>query len=80
MTETNIKLNNNEIYNDMSITSLLRYRVEDLDSKEYNFKQQIIEYLETMGVDYYAEDIPDIIYNYVVNEYTDNSEEFLKKY
>lgn len=62
------------------ILETLRKRIFDLDSKDYQYKMKIIEFLKTKGLDYDKEPIPDFVLKDIKKRYPDSWEEYVKKY
>lgn len=64
----------------LGILEVLREDIFPLNSKEYNFKQQIIQFMKSKGIIYSDVPIPEFIIDKVKKEYPNDWEEYLKKY
>lgn len=64
----------------LTLLALLRRSTLSLNSKQYQYKKKIIEFLKEKGLDYTQEPIPDAIVKKVQKEYPDTWEEYLKVY
>ena len=60
--------------------SLLRRMVYPLNSEQYKLKLEIIEEFKKHGIDYYAEEIPNDIFEIIKIYYPDTWEEYVKVY
>lgn len=58
----------------------LRFDLYDLDSKEYEEKMKVVDFLKEKGIDYRNTKIPDYAINQAKKWYPENWEEYLSKY
>lgn len=58
----------------------LRFHLVDLDTDEYKYKMQIVDFLKSKGIDYRATPIPDYIKKKAQENYPNNWKEYLDKY
>ena len=63
-----------------TVADKLRYVMLPLDSREYEFKLKVIEFLNEKGIDYYDTEIPEHALNLIKRKYTDEWEEYMKVY
>lgn len=75
---------NEPIYNrdekDIFLWDDLREQTYPLDSKQYKYKMEIVEFLKQKGIDYRKLPIPEFIIEDVKETYPDNWREYLDKY
>ena len=64
----------------MYLVDVLREDLFELDTDEYKYKMQIVDFLKSKGVDYRAAPIPEYIKKKAQAEYPNNWKEFLEKY
>lgn len=64
----------------MYLVDVLREAFLDLDTDEYKYKMQIVDFLKTKGIDYRATPIPDYIKKKAQEEYPNSWNEYLEKY
>jgi ankyrin repeat protein len=62
------------------IADLLREHLLPLDSKEYQQKMQVVEFLKEKGIDYRKVPIPDFVVKEAKETYPKNWKEYLEKY
>ncbi len=65
---------------DVSILQALRIRRPKLDSQDYSYKKEIIDFLKDKGLDYYSTPIPESVVRWAQKEYPDSWQDYLKKY
>ena len=63
-----------------TVADKLRYVIVPLDSREYEFKLKVIDFLKGKGIDYYETEIPDHAQNLIKRKYPDAWEEYMKVY
>ncbi|MDE6697805.1 MAG: hypothetical protein K2K25_13070 [Muribaculaceae bacterium] len=63
-----------------TVADKLRYVFVPLDSREYEFKLRVIEFLQKKGLDYYKTEIPKHALNLIKDKYPDSWEEYIKVY
>jgi hypothetical protein len=59
---------------------LLRSSIIDLDSEQYKKKMELVAYLNSKGLNYYKEPIPEGTIEQMKNMNPDNWKEYLKRY
>lgn len=64
----------------MYLVDVLREAFLDFDTDEYKYKMQIVDFLNSKGIDYRATPIPDYIKKKAQEEYPNNWKEYLEKY
>jgi len=65
---------------DMYLVDVLREDFFELDTEEYKYKMQIVDFLKSKGIDYRATPIPEYIKKKAQEEYPNNWKEYLEKY
>ncbi len=63
-----------------TVADKLRYVIVPLDSREYEFKLKVIEFLKEKGLDYRETDIPEHALKLIKRKYPDSWEEYIKVY
>lgn len=63
-----------------TVADKLRYVFIPLDSREYEFKLRVIEFLQEKGLDYYKTEIPEHALKIIKDKYPDSWEEYIKVY
>ncbi len=63
-----------------TVADKLRYVIVPLDSREYEFKLKVIEFLKKKGMDYYQTEIPDHAIKLIKDKFPDSWEEYVKVY
>jgi hypothetical protein len=64
----------------MYLVDILRENLFEIDSNEYKYKMQIVDFLKTKGIDYRAVPIPEYVKRRAKEEYPDSWQEYLEKY
>jgi len=62
------------------ILASLRRKIVDIDSREYQFKRQVISFLKNRGLDYDKEPIPEFIMRDIMRRYPEKWKEYAKSY
>jgi len=62
------------------ILDFLRWKIFPLESESYRQKMAIVAFLKEKGLDYWASPIPELALIEIKRKYSDNLEEYLKKY
>ena len=63
-----------------TVADKLRYVIVPLDSREYEFKLKVIEFLKEKGLDYRETEIPEHALKLIKRKYPDTWEEYIKVY
>lgn len=63
-----------------TVADKLRYVMVPLNSREYEYKLKVIDFLKAKGLDYYETEIPDHALNLIQHKYPDTWEEYIKVY
>ena len=72
--------NNPKVDKPIYLIDLLREDFFELDSQEYKYKMEVVEFLKSKGIDYSKTPIPDYIKKKAVENYPDSWQEYLQKY
>lgn len=64
----------------VTVLYLLRSSIIDLDSEQYKKKMELVAYLNSKGLNYFKEPIPEGTIEQMKNMYPDNWKEYLKRY
>lgn len=64
----------------MYLVDVLREDFFELDSQEYKYKMEIVDFLKDKGIDYSKTPIPDYIKKKAMENYPSNWQEYLQKY
>ncbi len=64
----------------MYLVDVLREDFFELDTEEYKYKMQIVDFLKSNGIDYRATPIPEYIKRKAQDNYPNNWKEYLEKY
>lgn len=65
---------------EMFLVDILREEFLDLDTKEYEYKMKIVDFLKSKGIDYRATPIPEYIKKKAQENYPNSWQEYLEKY
>lgn len=63
-----------------TVADKLRYVIVPLDSREYEFKLKVIEFLKERGIDYYQTEIPQHAVKLIKDKFPDSWEDYIKVY
>lgn len=63
-----------------TVADKLRYVMLPLDSREYEYKLKVIEFLKERGLDYHETEIPEHALKLIKDKYPDIWEEYIKVY
>lgn len=63
-----------------TVVDKLRYVMVPLDSREYDYKLKVIEFLKERGLDYHETEIPEHALKLIKDKYPDIWEEYIKVY
>lgn len=63
-----------------TVADRLRYVIVPLDSREYEFKLKVIEFLKKNGMDYYQTEIPEHALKIIKDKFPETWEEYVKVY
>lgn len=65
---------------EMFLVDILREEFLDLDTKEYEYKMKIVDFIKSKGIDYRATPIPEYIKKKAQENYPNSWQEYLEKY
>lgn len=63
-----------------TVADKLRYVMVPLDSREYQYKLKVIDFLKERGLDYYETEIPEHALKLIKDKYPDTWEDYIKAY
>lgn len=63
-----------------TVADKLRYVMVPLDSREYQYKLKVIDFLKERGLDYYETEIPEHALKLIKDKYPDTWEDYIKVY
>lgn len=63
-----------------TVADKLRYVMVPLDSREYQYKLKVIDFLKERGLDYYETEIPEHALKLIKDKYPDTWEKYIKVY